>query len=103
MGNLKGKAKELEEDITGYALRDSRYRLVEWTKGFKTYMPFDESKVVAYELYDYNKDPEERHNVANDPAYASVVKNLKKKLHQYYAKSYSSPMSAPIAKTAAGE
>lgn len=101
--DLKGKAKELEEDITGYALRDSRYRLVEWTKGFKTYMPFDESKVVAYELYDYNKDPEERHNVANDPAYASVVKNLKKKLHQYYAKSYSSPMSAPIAKTAAGE
>ena len=31
------------------------------------------------------------------------AKNLKKKLHQYYAKSYSSPMSAPIAKTAAGE
>jgi arylsulfatase A-like enzyme len=101
--NLKGKAKELENDIMGYAIRDSRYRLVEWTKGFKSYMPFDESKVLAYELYDYNKDPEERHNVANDPTYASVVKNLKKKLHQYYAKSYSSPMSAPIAKTAAGE
>ncbi len=101
--DLKGKAKELEDDITGYALRDSRYRLVEWTKGFKTYMPFDESKVVAYELYDYKKDPEERHNVANDPAYAKVVKDLTRKLHQHYAKSYSSPMSAPIAKTAAGE
>ncbi|WP_300301010.1 sulfatase [uncultured Muribaculum sp.] len=101
--DLKGKAKELENDITGYALRDSRYRLVEWTKGFKTYMPFDESKVIAYELYDYDKDPEERHNVANDPAYASVVKSLKKKLHQHYAKSYASPMSAPIARTAAGD
>ena len=38
-------------------------------------MPFDESKVAwPMRLYDYNKDPEERHNVANDPAYASVVK-----------------------------
>ena len=95
--------QQIRKIITGYALRDSRYRLVEWTKGFKTYMPFDESKVVAYELYDYKKDPEERHNVANDPAYAKIVKDLTKKLHQHYAKSYSSPMSAPIAKTAAGE
>ncbi len=101
--DLKGKAKELEKDIHGYAIRDPRYRLVEWTKGFKTYQPFDEGKVIGYQLFDYQKDPEERHNVANDPAYAGVVKKLKKQLREYYAKSYSSPMSEPIARCAEGE
>lgn len=101
--DLKGKAKELEEDIHGYAIRDPRYRLVEWTKGFKTYQPFDEAKVIGYQLFDYQKDPEERHNVANDPAYANVVKKLKKQLREYYAKSYSSPMSEPIARCAEGK
>lgn len=100
--NLEGKADELENDIHGYALRDSRYRLVEWTKGFKSYQKFDPSVVLAYELYDYAKDPEERHNVANNPAYAGVMKKLKKQLHEHYARSYASPMSAPIAKTAKG-
>lgn len=101
--DLKGKAKELENDIHGYAIRDPRYRLVEWTKGFKTYQPFDESKVIGYQLFDYQKDPEETRNVANDPAYAQVVKKLKKQLREYYAKSYASPMSEPIARCAAGE
>lgn len=98
--DLKGKAKELEDDIHGYAIRDPRYRLVEWTKGFKTYQPFDEGKVIGYQLFDYQKDPEESRNLANDPAYASVVKKLKKQLREYYARSYSSPMSAPIARCA---
>lgn len=101
--DLKGKAKELEQDIHGYAIRDPRYRLVEWTKGFKTYQPFDESKVIGYQLFDYQKDPEERHNVANDPAYAGVVKKLKKQLREYYSRSYASPMSAPIERCARGE
>ncbi len=101
--DLKGKAKELEDDIHGYAIRDPRYRLVEWTKGFKTYQPFDENKVIGYQLFDYQKDPEERHNVANDPAYAGVVKKLKKQLREYYARSYSSPMSEPIARCAEGK
>lgn len=101
--DLRGKGPELENDIMGFAIRDKRYRLVEWTKGFKTYMPFSEDKAIAYELYDYDKDPLEKHNVANDPKYASVVKRLKKQLHEYYAKSYASPMSEPIARCAAGE
>ncbi|MDE7407780.1 MAG: sulfatase [Muribaculaceae bacterium] len=51
---LEGKAEELKEDIMGYAIRDPRYRLVEWTKGFKTYDPFnDDVEVLGYELYDY--------------------------------------------------
>lgn len=99
--DLKGKARELEDDIMGYAIRDKRYRLVEWTKGFKTYQPFDQSKVLAYELYDYDKDPLETRNLADDPRYSGVVKRLKRQLHDYYTRSYRSPMSAPIAAKAA--
>lgn len=99
--DLQGKAEELKEDVMGYSLRDPRYRLVEWTKGFKTYQPFDESCVLDYELYDYKNDPDETRNLAQDPKYASIVKRMKKQLHEYYAKSYASPMSAPIAAKAA--
>lgn len=99
--DLKDLAPQLADDITGYALRDKRYRLVEWTRGFKSFTPFDPSKVVAYELYDYDRDPEERHNLANDPRYASVVKRLAAKLHAHYARSLASPLSAPIARIAA--
>lgn len=95
--DLRGKADELADDITGYAIRDRRYRLVQWTKGFKTYMPFDASKVIALELYDYEKDPQEKHNLANDPRYTGVVSRLERQLAEYYARSYKSPMSAPIA------
>ena len=95
--DLRGEAREFEEDIMGYALRDSRYRLVEWTKGFKTYQPFDASCVLDYELYDYQTDPLETHNLARDPRYAKVMKRLTRQLHDYYARSYRSPMSAPIA------
>lgn len=94
--DLEGKAEYLENDIMGYAIRDKRYRLVQWTKGFKTYDPFDPSKVLAVELFDYEKDPGETRNVAGDPAYAKVVKRLSRELEKYYARSYASPMSAPI-------
>ncbi len=95
--DLKGKADILKNDIMGYALRDKRYRLVEWTKGFKAYEPFDQSKVIAYELYDYDVDPLETRNLANDPAYAGIKKKLIRQLHEHYARSYASPMAAPIA------
>ncbi|MCM1349127.1 MAG: sulfatase [Firmicutes bacterium] len=98
--DLEDLASQLPEDITGYAIRDNRYRLVEWTKGFKTFVPFSSDMVIGYELYDYDKDPLETRNLANNPAYASVVKKLKSQLHKYYSKSYSSPMSVPIAKKA---
>lgn len=103
--DLAGKAEELKNDIMGYAIRDKRYRLVEWTRGFKTYdRPFDDSvEVLGYELYDYEKDPMEKVNVADSLKYASVVKRLKKQLHDYYAESYNSPMSAPIKRCADGQ
>lgn len=94
--DLEGKAEFLENDIMGYAIRDKRYRLVQWTKGFKTYDPFDPSKVLAVELFDYETDPLETKNLAGDPRYAKVVKRLEKQLREYYDRSYRSPMSAPI-------
>lgn len=100
--DLEGKADWLKNDIMGYAIRDGRYRLVEWTKGFKTYQPFnDDVEIMGYELYDYDKDPMETVNVAGDKKYAKVVERLKKQLHDYYRQSYESPMSAPIAECAA--
>lgn len=98
--DLEGKAEYLENDIMGYAIRDKRYRLVQWTKGFKTYDKFDPARVIAVELFDYEKDPLETRNVAADPAYAKVVKRLEKELLKYYDRSYRSPMSAPIKATA---
>ena len=76
-GNKKG--------AMGYALRDRRYRYVEWMKGgWRTTDPFDPSKVAARELYDYEKDPLETVNVADDPAYADVRERLEGELHAFY-------------------
>ena len=101
--DLAGKADILKDDITGYALRDKRYRLVQWTKGFKSYETFDPKVVVDYELYDYEKDPQETKNLAHDPAYAKVVKRMSKQLEDYYNRSYNSPMAAPIRRCAEGK
>ncbi len=95
--DIKGQGELLERDVMGYALRDNRYRLVEWVKGFKTYDPFDDNvEILGYELYDYDKDPLETKNLANDPQYAKVVKKMKAQLHDYYARNYASPMAKPI-------
>lgn len=103
--DLAGKAEELKDDIMGYSIRTDRYRLVEWTKGFKTYdRAFDtDVEILGYELYDYTVDPEERVNLAGDPSYSKIEANLKNKLHKYYKESYESPYSAPIKATADGE
>lgn len=59
----------------GYAYRTDRYRLVIWRqmdfKNGETIGP-----IVATELYDYEIDPFETRNLAEDPAYASVRREL---------------------------
>lgn len=102
--DLAGKAPQLADDIMGYAIRDKRYRLVEWTRGFKTYdRPFDtDVEVLGYELYDYETDPLETTNQAGNPKYAKTLEKLKRQLHEYYAQSHASPMSAPIKACADG-
>jgi hypothetical protein len=36
------------------------------------------------ELYDLNKDPDERNNIIDDPSYAEIISNLKEKLLTWY-------------------
>ncbi len=55
----------------GYSVRNERYRYTEWDEGRK-----------GVELYDYDRDPNELKNVANDPKYAKVVEQMKQLLKQ---------------------
>jgi len=59
-----------------YGVRTKRYKLMHF------YYDID-----AWELYDLEKDPQELHNVYHDPAYASVVTEMKaelKRLQELY-------------------
>jgi len=57
-----------------YGIRTKRYKLAHF------YYDIDE-----WELFDLQKDPDELHNVYNDPAYAEVVKQLKAELEKLRA------------------
>lgn len=53
-------------NFPGHSVRTERYRYTEWGNGSR-----------GAELYDYQTDPEEKRNLADDPAMAEVVKELK--------------------------
>jgi uncharacterized sulfatase len=55
----------------GYSLRTERFRYTEWDRGEK-----------GTQLYDLEKDPGELQNLAEDPAFAEVVRDLKTELHK---------------------
>jgi uncharacterized sulfatase len=52
--------------FAGHTVRTPRWRYTEWDDGLK-----------GLELYDHERNPGEMHNLANDPAYASVIAELK--------------------------
>lgn len=54
----------------GYSLRDGRYRYTVWLSWKDRQL--DMSKVLAVELYDYQKDPNETVNVAESKEYAKA-------------------------------
>ena len=65
----------------GYAIRSDRYRYVEWREGdYKKSKDYINGNVVAVELYDYEKDPLETKNLANNAEYTEVVQRLKLEL-----------------------
>ena len=71
--------------VMGYSLRDKRYRYTIWmTNDFRSTQPFNADLIVGTELYDYDKDPNETVNVADDEAYISVAKDLKTKMLDFF-------------------
>jgi arylsulfatase A-like enzyme len=65
----------------GYSVRTEKYRYTLWLKNnFRSNMPFREDLVVASELYDYKKDPDETVNVVADSKYARVSKEMHEKM-----------------------
>jgi iduronate 2-sulfatase len=65
----------------GYSIRTGQYRYTIWMKAsFRSYKPFNKDLVVATELYDYQKDPNETVNVVNEKDYASVSKEMNEKM-----------------------
>jgi uncharacterized sulfatase len=59
-----------DQAFMGYSVRNERYRYTEWDEGRK-----------GMELYDYDRDPKELHNLASDPKYTEVVAKMKALLH----------------------
>ena len=58
----------------GYSVRTERYRYIEWID-LKT------AKLVGQDLFDFEREPEGKHNWANDSAYESVVAEMRAHLH----------------------
>ena len=67
-----------EDDKMGYTFRNDAYRYTVWMKNnFRSNQPFEEALVDAEELYDYEKDPQERKNLVNEADYKSIKSELK--------------------------
>ena len=67
----------------GQSVRDDRWRYTEWGNRGK----------AGVELYDEQNDPEEFHNLANDPQSNEPINRLREVLHRHYPAT--SPTSQP--------
>lgn len=83
-GKKPGNKKKAEVDprnrpmrkpggFQGRAIRTERFRYIEWAEGKQ-----------GAQLYDHDADPQEMHNLAEDPKFADVVKDLSARLRASY-------------------
>jgi arylsulfatase A-like enzyme len=64
-------------EFMGYSIRTERYRYTVWTKNnFRSTQPFNSDLIIATEMYDYQKDPNETVNVVDEKKYSSASKEL---------------------------
>jgi|GEM_PF-249835 len=63
--------------FAGYSVRTERWRYTEWDEGRQ-----------GTELYDYNTDPTEQHNLAADPQYAVILAELRAIARKNWATPY---------------
>lgn len=85
---LKNPATELREyalsqyprrDAMGYSIRTKHFRYTEWVgEYYSADKPYSAAKVLAREMYDYDKDPLETKSVIGDKAYAKDEAMMKK-------------------------
>jgi iduronate 2-sulfatase len=80
--NLPGKPQALSQyprgQVMGYSMRTRRYRMTAWMARKKS------AEVKALELYDYEKDPQEAVNVADEASYAKTRTELLAQLKQAF-------------------
>lgn len=68
-------------EYMGYSIRTRQFRYTIWAKDtFRSSKPFSKDLVVARELYDYEKDPNETVNVVDDKKYESVAREMDRKM-----------------------
>ena len=60
----------------GYGFRFERYRYIEWVDNNYQQDNTQFGPLKAVELYDYEKDPLEKVNLANNPEYKSILRRL---------------------------
>jgi arylsulfatase A-like enzyme len=71
--------------LMGYALRTERYRLVAWvSEDVAKTGKFAQVKPEAVELYDYQQDPRETINRANQADYEPVVNQLTGQMNEFF-------------------
>jgi arylsulfatase A-like enzyme len=79
-----------DDKVMGYSLRTKRYRYTIW-------LPWSKKKGItsatptAVELYDYDKDPEEKTNLADNPEYKTTATTLREKIQAFLEKGNTPP------------
>lgn len=67
--------------LMGYSIRTERYRYTEWLgNNYTSNDAYNDSNVVANELYDYQTDPQEKVNHVKEASYKAIADELHNKL-----------------------